>query len=192
MMTKDVLELAPYRSGAHSSEENPLILVNERDEVVGYAGKLEAHQNGGTLHRAFSVFIFNARGQLLLQRRAACKYHFAGLWSNACCSHPLRDQDVVEAAHARLQFEFGFSAPLERVCSFVYRADDACSGLTEHEFDHVFRGQWEGKPRPNPEEIGDWKWIEVADLRADVARFPERYTPWFQIVLDEVLGREAG
>ncbi len=172
---------------APKNSPRQLILVNERDEIVGYSSKLEAHQNGGHLHRAFSVFIFNEQGQMLLQRRAQDKYHFALLWSNACCSHPLRGQDLHEAASQRLEFEFGFQAPLEHVCSFVYCASDEASGLSEHEFDHVFCGHWNGTPLPNPEEIAGWKWMDVSELRADLKRSPEAYTPWFKIVLDEVL-----
>lgn len=174
---------------APQNSRDQLILVNERDEIVGYSPKLAAHQNGGQLHRAFSVFIFNDQGQMLLQRRAAGKYHFALLWSNACCSHPVRGQEqkLLEAAQKRLHHEFGFTAPIEDVCSFVYCAEDPASGLTEHEFDHVFRGQWNGQPRPNPEEIAEWKWMDIPSLRADLARHPERYTPWFQIVLEQVL-----
>ncbi len=190
-MTKVPVGLSANEIGKENGGQNLLILVNECDEVVGCAEKLQAHQNGGTLHRAFSIFIFNARGEMLLQRRAPAKYHFAGLWSNACCGHPLWGQPLEEAASARLQFEFGFRTPLQVVSSFLYRAFDAKSGLTEHEFDHVFRGQWDGQPHPNPEEIDDWKWIEVGLLRADVALHPQRYTPWFQIVLDEVLGSSA-
>lgn len=172
------------------TEPQQLILVSPGDEIVGFSPKLEAHLNGGALHRAFSIFIFNARGEMLLQQRAASKYHFACLWSNACCSHPLRGQDTPDAALARLQFEFGFQTPLEKVCHFVYRATDPQSNLTEHEFDHVFRGQWSGQPRPNPDEIANWKWMDIAKLRVDLREFPQHYTPWFQIVLDQVLRAE--
>ena len=172
---------------APQNSRDQLILVNEQDEVVGYSSKLAAHEGQGKLHRAFSIFIFNDRGQMLLQRRAAGKYHFALKWSNACCSHPLRGQELPESARQRLHHEFGFQTPLEWHSSFVYRAVDEVSGLTEHEFDHVFRGQWNGQPRPNPEEIAEWKWMDIASLRADLERHPERYTPWFQIVLEQVL-----
>lgn len=172
------------------TERQQLILVDEHDEVVGHCFKLEAHQNGGVLHRAFSIFIFNAQGEMLLQQRAASKYHFACLWSNACCSHPLRGQQTPDAAHERLRHEFGFHTPLEPVCSFVYRADDAASGLTEHEFDHVFRGNWNDEVRPNPEEIAAWRWMSVPDLRADLETRPQLYTPWFRIVLEQVLEKE--
>lgn len=172
---------------APQNSRDQLILVNECDEVVGYANKLAAHEGTGQLHRAFSIFIFNDRGQMLLQRRAAGKYHFALLWSNACCSHPLRGQELLEAAQGRLHHEFGFQTPLEWDSSFVYRAVDEVSGLTEHEFDHVFRGQWNGQPRPHPEEIAEWKWMDIPSLRADLERHPERYTPWFKIVLEQML-----
>ena len=189
-MTKGMTVGLPLEEAGNERDGRNLLLVNELDEVVGYGEKLEVHQNGGKLHRAFSIFLFNARGEMLLQRRAPAKYHFAGLWSNACCGHPLRGQELHEAAFRRLGFEFGFETPLEHVGSFLYRAFDAKSGLIEHEFDHIFRGQWDGQPAPNPEEISDWKWMEVEVLREDVAQHPELYTPWFQIVLEEVLGRE--
>lgn len=168
-----------------------LILVDAADRPVGYAPKLLAHQDGGHLHRAFSVFIFNRAGQMLLQRRAAGKYHFAGLWTNACCSHPYRGQETDDAARARLLYEFGFDAPLVEAFSFVYRADDAASGLTEHEFDHVFLGQFDGPPAPNPLEIDGWRWAEPGELLADVDACPQRYTPWFKIALVRVIEHRA-
>src|SRR5688572_27196508 len=164
-----------------------LILVDEHDSPVGYATKLRAHQDGGKLHRAFSVFIFNAAGEMLLQRRAAGKYHFGGLWTNACCSHPRRGESTPEAARSRLRQEFGFDAELREVFTFIYRATDPTSGLTEHEFDHVLLGQFDGEPRPNPEEIDKWEWVKPAELLADVRARPVRYTPWFGIAIERVL-----
>ncbi|HEX8912238.1 MAG TPA: isopentenyl-diphosphate Delta-isomerase, partial [Humisphaera sp.] len=152
------------------------------------ASKLPPHQNGGRLHRAFSVFVFDAAGRMLLQQRAAGKYHFGGKWSNTCCSHPRRDQPVAAAAAARLRFEFGFDAPLRPLFTFTYRAEDPASGLTEHELDHVFVGRFDGDPRPNPDEIGDWRWADPADVLADVRARPGLYTPWFKLVLERVLG----
>ena len=168
-------------------DADDLILVDEHDNPVGYAEKLAAHENGGQLHRAFSVIIFNSAGELLLQQRASGKYHFGGLWTNTCCSHPRRGETTLDAAHKRLQHELGFDTPLAERFSFVYRATDPASGLTEHEFDHVFVGRFDGDPRPNPEEVGDWKWIRPDVLRADMRSQPERYTPWFALSVERVL-----
>jgi len=164
-----------------------VVLVDERDNPVGVEGKLPAHERGGRLHRAFSVFIVNREGKMLLQRRARGKYHFGGLWTNACCSHPRPGQPVPEAAAARLREEFGFDAPLSPAFSFVYRAEDPATGLTEHEFDHVFIGEFDGRPQPNPAEIEDWEWVDPAELLSDVRRQPARYTPWFRIALERVV-----
>jgi len=168
-----------------------VILVDENDRPVGSAPKLDAHRNGGALHRAFSIFVFNSAGEMLLQRRAATKYHFGTLWTNACCSHPRHGQTLEESAHARLRHEFGFDAPLQELFSFVYRAEDPASGLTEPEFDHVFVGRFDGRPAPNPEEIEAWEWVARSQLLRDVSEHPERFTPWFLIVLERVLERVA-
>jgi isopentenyl-diphosphate Delta-isomerase len=168
-------------------ELDELILVDEHDIAIGYAPKLAAHQNGGRLHRAFSIFIFNSSGEMLLQRRAAGKYHFGGLWTNACCSHPRRGQETLDAAHARLRHEFGFDTDLRELFSFVYNATDPTSGLTEHEFDHVFVGRFDGAPQPNPDEIGQWKWIQPEALLADVKSHPQAYTPWFKLIVERAL-----
>jgi isopentenyl-diphosphate delta-isomerase len=168
--------------------DESIILVDEQDRPVGYDEKLRAHQNGGRLHRAFSVFIFDAAGRMLLQRRSVKKYHFGGLWTNACCSHPRKGQSVAEAARLRLRQEFGIDVPdLAEAFSFVYRAEDPSSGLTEHEFDHVLCGQFEGEPRPNSDEIDEWTWVDMDELAEDVRRHPERYTPWFKVALDRVM-----
>ena len=168
-------------------ESDELILVDEHDKPVGFAPKLAAHQNGGRLHRAFSIFIFNAAGEMLLQCRAAGKYHFGGLWTNACCSHPRRGQSTIDAAHLRLREEFGFDTELTERFTFTYRATDHASGLTEHEFDHVFTGRFDGQPKPNPGEIGEWKWVRPSELLADVKARPEAYTPWFRLAAARVL-----
>ena len=166
-----------------------VILVDENDRSLGSAPKLAAHLDGGRLHRAFSVFVFNSAGRMLLQRRAAGKYHFGGLWTNACCSHPREGPTLVESARARLRHEFGFDVPLDELFSFVYRAHDPASGLTEHEFDHVLVGRFDGEPSPNPDEIDAWEWVDRDQLTSEVRRHPERYTPWFRIVLEKVLER---
>jgi isopentenyl-diphosphate delta-isomerase len=177
--------VSDFKSRIEDSDE--IVLVDESDCPIGYDSKLPPHQNGGRLHRAFSVFLFNSRGQMLLQRRSANKYHFASLWTNACCSHPRRDQPVLEAAAGRLRFEMGIDVPLTHLLTFVYRAHDPVSGLTEHEVDHVFTGRFDGEPHPNPDEVMDWKWISPSDLEAEIDAHPERYTPWFRIVLQRVI-----
>lgn len=167
------------------SEE--IILVDENDNPIGFETKLRAHENGGKLHRAFSIFVFNAAGEMLLQRRAKKKYHFGGLWTNACCGHPKKGEELRDAAPRRLRQEFGFGTGLEEVFSFLYRAPDPESGLTEHEFDHVFYGEFDGEPRPNPDEIEDWKWIDLDKLMVDLEDNPHDYTPWFKIAIHQVL-----
>lgn len=175
-------------SGAVAPEESDdLILVDERDKLIGYESKLRAHQDGGLLHRAFSIFIFNSTGEMLLQRRAPGKYHFGGLWTNACCSHPRRGQTTPDAAHLRLREEFGFDTDLRELFTFTYRAADPASGLTEHEVDHVFLGRFGGMPCPNPAEISEWKWISPPELLADLRARPEMYTPWFALAVERVL-----
>ncbi len=163
-----------------------LILVDDEDRVVGFDEKMAVHQNGGRLHRAFSILIYNSSGEMLLQRRAASKYHFGGLWTNACCGHPVQGQELLDAAHRRLQFEMGFDTPLEETLSFIYKAEDSKSGLVEHEYDHVLTGTYDGDPVPNPDEADKFKWLPVPDLRADMKRDPSRYTPWFQIVMERL------
>jgi len=167
--------------------DNEVILVDEADRPVGVEEKLIAHQNGGRLHRAFSVFIVNSAGLMLLQRRSMAKYHFGGLWTNACCSHPHPGESLLDAARSRLREELGIDIELRPAFSFIYRATDAASGLTEHELDHVFLGRFDGQPIAHPDEIDDWKWIEPADLKVDVLAHPDQYTPWFRISLERVV-----
>ena len=169
------------------SMNEQLILVDENDNEIGAMEKLAAHQNGGALHRAFSIFIFNDAGEMLLQQRANAKYHFGGLWTNACCSHPRLGETIEAAAARRLPEEFNFETPLQKLFSFLYQAHDEKSSLTEQELDHVFVGNWNGTPQPNANEIQNWRWVEVADLRADIMCNPARYTPWFRIVLERFL-----
>lgn len=156
-----------------------VVLVDEAGREIGSAEKLEAHRNGGRLHLAFSILLFDRNGETLLQRRSKRKYHFGGLWTNACCGHPRPGEVLAEAARRRLGEELGVDADLHEVFCFVYRASDARSGLSEHELDHVFVGRLDAEPRPDPEEIDDLRWIECAELERDVAAHPERFTPWF-------------
>lgn len=160
-----------------------VILVDEEGREIGSAGKLEAHRDGGRLHLAFSIVLFNRRGEMLLQRRARGKYHFGGLWTNACCSHPRPGEGLAEAARRRLREELGVDAELCEAFRFVYRATDPRSGLSEHELDHVFVGQLEAEPQPDPEEVDEVRWVDGGTLERDVAAHPERYTPWFAQIM---------
>lgn len=160
-----------------------VILVNERDEEIGVEEKLRAHRNGGRLHRAFSIFVFNSAGELLLQRRAATKYHFAGLWSNTCCGHPRPGEGVIEAAERRLEEEFGFRTPLSPKASLIYEAHDAASALTELEFLHILIGRFDDAPAPNPLEIDKWRWANQTQVDVEIKQSPGGFTPWFPIAL---------
>jgi len=164
-----------------------IILVDENDNPIGFETKLKAHENGGKLHRAFSIFVFDAAGRMLLQHRAKKKYHFGGLWTNACCGHPRKGEKLEDAARVRLQQEFGFDTGVEEIFDFLYQASDANSGLTEYEFDHVFCGEFNGEPQPNPDEIDDWKWVDLTELLVDLKNDPHQYTPWFKIALPRLI-----
>ncbi|UCG95272.1 MAG: isopentenyl-diphosphate Delta-isomerase [archaeon] len=162
-----------------------VILVDEKDNQIGTEEKIKAHENGGRLHRCFSILIFNSRGKLLLQKRAFKKYHCGGLWSNTCCGHPRPGEETSRAACRRLKEEFGFEAELEEIISFIYRSDFK-NGLTEWEFDHAFVGIFDGEPDPDTEEIEDYEWIGTEELKKDVRENPEKYTPWFRILLSKI------
>jgi isopentenyl-diphosphate Delta-isomerase len=172
-------------------DDEAIVLVDEDDRPVGYSSKLPPHEAGGRLHRAFSVFLFDRHGRMLLQRRALDKYHFGGLWTNACCSHPRRDQDIATAARARLGYELGIDVPLTPLFSFIYRAEDPASGLTEHELDHVFVGDFDGVPRPRASEVAECSWMSPDEVLSDLHLHPERYTPWFKLVVERVLAVRA-
>ena len=165
------------------SEE--VILVDENDNPVGVEEKLRVHQNGGKLHRAFSILVFNSEGKLLIQKRAATKYHCPGIWANTCCSHPRPGETTEKAVHRRLKEECGFDTDLKEVFSFLYEAHFD-NGLTEKELDHVFVGQYDGDADPNPEEIDELKWISIEELRKDVEDNPDKYAPWFRIILQKI------
>lgn len=164
-----------------SVQEN-IILVDEHDNEIGTAEKLAAHRNG-QLHRAFSIFIFNTKAELMLQKRAATKYHSAGLWTNTCCSHPRAGEDTVAAAHRRLREEMGFDCPLEEKFQFTYQVKFD-NGLTENEFDHVFVGSYDGEPDLNPAEASAWQWMSLPDVKRDIAHNPNHYSHWIKIVID--------
>lgn len=157
-----------------------VVLVDEHDREVGTAEKIEAHRSGGRLHRAFSVFLFDGDGRLLLQRRAAGKYHFGGLWTNTCCSHPRPGELPVDAGRRRLGEEMGIDAILYSAGTFMYEAHDPASGLTERELDHVLVGRFDGSPDPNPDEVCDWRWISLEELESELRATPDAFTPWFQ------------
>ena len=163
--------------------EEQVILVNEQDEPIGLMPKMEAHEKA-LLHRAFSVFVVNSKNEIMLQQRAAHKYHSPLLWTNTTCSHQRDGESNIEAGTRRLQEEMGFSTPLKELFSFIYKAPFD-NGLTEHEFDHVMIGLYEGAPNLNPEEAENWKWMAVEDVRDDMQLHPELYTVWFRIIFDE-------
>ncbi|MFN8246524.1 MAG: isopentenyl-diphosphate Delta-isomerase [Ferruginibacter sp.] len=156
-----------------------VILVNERDEPTGAMEKIEAHEKG-LLHRAFSVFIFNEQGEMLLQQRAPGKYHSPNLWTNACCSHPAPGEEVSAAAHRRLKEEMGFDTELEKAFAFTYRAEFE-NGLTEHEFDHVFVGRYNGPVNPDPLEVSRYRYLNLRELRKELQEQPGLFTEWFKI-----------
>jgi isopentenyl-diphosphate Delta-isomerase len=159
-----------------------VILVNELDEEIGTMPKLEAHQRA-VLHRAFSVFVMNSGGELMLQQRAAGKYHSPGLWTNTCCSHQRIGESNVEAGKRRLMEEMGFQTDLEELFSFVYKAPFD-NGLTEHEYDHVLLGYYEEDPDVNPMEVSGWKWMKPEDIKLEMHENPLQYTAWFRIIFD--------
>jgi isopentenyl-diphosphate delta-isomerase len=165
--------------------ESQVILVDENDVPIGVMEKLEAHQKG-LLHRAFSIFIFNSKGEVLLQKRALHKYHSGGLWTNACCSHPKPNEGNEEAAHRRLMEEMGFDCVLEKKFHFIYKAK-LNNELTEHELDHVFVGIYDKEPLINLDEVADWKYTNPELLLQDIKNNPENYTYWFKQVLEKVL-----
>ena len=162
-----------------------VVLVDEQDNETGVMPKLEAHEVG-LLHRAFSVFVFNNKGELLLQQRALDKYHSAGLWTNTCCSHPRPGENVLDAAHRRLIEEMGFDCELKEVFSFVYKASME-NDLTEHEYDHVFTGIYDSVPVINELEVAAWKFVSKAALLSDIELFSGNYTEWFKICIKERL-----
>lgn len=161
-----------------------VILVDEKDTAVGVCEKIEAHRIG-LLHRAFSIFIFNNKGEMLLQQRAINKYHSGGLWTNACCSHPAPGEDTEIAARRRLREEMGFETPLKKIFDFVYKTEFD-NGLTEHEFDHVFVGQYDGVINFNTDEVMDIEYKNVAEINDSLELHPERYTTWFHIAFPKI------
>ncbi|WP_369047545.1 isopentenyl-diphosphate Delta-isomerase [Tenacibaculum sp. UWU-22] len=157
-----------------------VILVDQQDNPIGLMEKIEAHEKA-LLHRAFSVFIFNDKNELMLQQRAAEKYHSPLLWTNTCCSHQRDGETNIEAGKRRLQEEMGFSCELTEVFSFIYKAPFD-NGLTEHELDHVMVGRFNGEPAINLKEVEAYKWMTLADVKKNIDQHPELYTEWFKII----------
>ena len=164
-----------------------VILVDNEDRQIGLMEKMQAHREA-KLHRAFSVFLLNDKGEVLLQQRALDKYHCGGMWTNACCSHPRAGESLQAAVDRRLQEEMGIVCETNWVYSFIYKADVG-EGLFEHEFDHVFFGRFSDEPKPDADEVSDWAYVTLEELKSDVEVNPTKYTPWFKIILAEVLDK---
>ena len=164
-------------------QEEKVILVDENDQKIGLMPKQEAHIKG-VLHRAFSVFIFNQKNELMLQQRAFHKYHTPGLWANTCCSHQRDGESSIEAGKRRLFEEMGFTADIKETTTFIYKAPFD-NGLTEHELDHILVGNFDGDPKINPEEVASWKWMDLEEVKKDIKTNPDIYTPWFKIIFDK-------
>jgi isopentenyl-diphosphate delta-isomerase len=165
-------------------KEQEVILVTPQDESIGVMEKMEAHRKG-LLHRAFSVFIFDKDGRMLLQQRAAQKYHGGLLWTNACCSHPYVDEKIEEAAARRLTEELGFTTSLQKIFSFTYKAEVE-NGLIEHEYDHVFAGQYEGEIKLNKEEAAAYAYHSMEAINSRLVQQPENFTIWFRIAFPQI------
>lgn len=165
--------------------EEMLILVDENDNPVGEGEKMDVHRRG-LLHRCFSIFVFDPGGRALMQKRAATKYHSGGLWTNTCCSHPRVGEELEEAIHRRLVEEMGFDCALEKALTFIYRAE-LDRGLTEHEYDHLYVGTYDGPLTPSPEEADGYAWEPVASVEAEMRERPERYTVWSILALEKLL-----
>ena len=164
--------------------EEYVVLVDEQDQQVGIMEKMAAHIVP-RLHRAFSIFIFNSKGELLLQQRAFSKYHSPGLWTNTCCSHPRNGESIDKAAERRLLEEMGLRCDMHEVFTFIYKAPVGL-GLIEHEYDHVFFGQSDDIPVINTEEVESWKYMSLDDISSDMKVHPEQYTEWFKISFDRI------
>lgn len=165
-------------------EEQDVILVDREDKPVGTMKKMEAHRKGA-LHRAFSIFIFDPRGRMLLQKRSAEKYHGGGLWTNACCSHPLPEEGIESAASRRLFEELGFTTPLKKLFSFTYEAEVE-NGLIEHEFDHVFIGVYDQKVKVDPSEVADYAYEDMERIKWAIENQPSKFTSWFKLAFPKI------
>lgn len=159
-----------------------VVLVDQNDNAIGTMEKLEAHQKG-ILHRAFSILLFNSKGELLLQKRSSLKYHSNSLWTNTCCSHPLPDEPMEKATRRKLIQEMGIDLQPEFAYKFIYKANLE-NGLIEHECDHVFIGTFDGTPNINKEEVEDWKFSNMNALRKDIEKNAGQYTYWFKLIME--------
>ncbi len=164
-------------------QQEYVVLVNEKDQELGLMEKQQAHE-AGVLHRAFSVFIFNTQGEMLLQQRAQTKYHSPGLWTNACCSHPREGETYEQGAHRRLKEEMGMDANLTEKFHFIYK-EPVGKGLTEHELDYVFTGITNETPKINPNEVASYRYVTMDELQSEIIEHPEHFTEWFKIIWNE-------
>lgn len=160
-----------------------VVLVNEDDEFLGMMEKMEAHRKG-LLHRAFSIFLYDSQGKMLLQRRASGKYHSPGRWTNAVCSHPKEGETYLDAAKRRLKEELGIETKIEEKFYFIYKADVG-QGLWEHELDYVFEGRFEGEFHLNQDEVSEVKYLSIEQIERELEKNPDRYTEWFKIIFQE-------
>lgn len=165
-------------------QQEHVILVDESDRPIGSMEKMLAHREG-KLHRAFSIFIFNSEGELLIHQRAADKYHSGSLWTNTCCSHPRQGEETIAAAHRRLREEMGMVCNLEPLLTFIYKAE-LDHDLIEHELDHVFIGHSDTAPEPNPAEVAAYRYVPMAEIKTGIEQSPDDYTAWFKIIFDRV------
>lgn len=165
-------------------KEQKVILVNEQDEPIGVMEKMKTHQQG-LLHRAFSIFIFDSKGRMLLQQRAAGKYHGGNLWTNACCSHPNPGEDLPDAARRRLREELGIGTAIREIFSFTYQAKVE-NNLVEHEYDHVFVGEYDAGIHPDPAEVADYRYVSLDEIRKEITARPEQFTSWFKIAFPKI------
>jgi isopentenyl-diphosphate delta-isomerase len=180
---------SPFTGEAMQALNEMVVLVNPQDQEMGLMEKMEAHRTGA-LHRAFSFFIFNSKGEWLLQQRAHDKYHSGGLWTNACCSHPRSEESAAGAATRRLQEEMGLYCQAKPLFHFIYRSEFS-NDLIEHELDHVCIGYSDQLPAPNPQEVVNYRYLTTAELEAEMKRSPENFTVWFRICFQQVKDKLA-
>jgi len=165
-------------------ETEKVVLVDKNNKKIGVEEKIKAHKEG-KLHRAFSIFIFNSKGELLIQQRAKTKYHSKGLWSNTCCGHPKPNESYQQATHRRLKEEMGFDCALKKLFCFRYNLD-LKGGLIENEYNCVFIGKFDKKPKPNSGEVMNYKWISIKKLKRDLIKNPNKYTSWLKKILKKI------
>jgi len=168
------------------NKAKPIVLVDEKDVILGFKEKFATHKIPVPLHRAISIVIYDKKGRILITKRAAAKPTWGGVWSNAVCTHPYPDESYIEAAKRRLNEELGIKTELNEVLIFTYHAEMEDGRWGECELDHVFKGTYDGRVSPNPEEIDDYKWIGVEELKKDLLEHPKKYTPWFKLILEKI------